>query len=50
MLVRDRVITQEVATNIINAEVQFHKGKTALTRKDYKTALEAFEWAVNPAP
>jgi len=35
---------------IIEGELQFHKGKMALYRKDYKTAIEAFEWAVKMNP
>ncbi|OGP07588.1 MAG: hypothetical protein A3G39_01205 [Deltaproteobacteria bacterium RIFCSPLOWO2_12_FULL_43_16] len=38
-------ITQDAA-NIMNAELQFQKGKIALSRKDYKSAKESFEWAI----
>lgn len=38
------------AANIMNAELQFQKGKVALSRKDYKSAREAFEWTVKLNP
>ncbi|MBI3399015.1 MAG: DnaJ domain-containing protein [Deltaproteobacteria bacterium] len=38
-------ITQDVA-NIMSAEIQFQKGKVALSRKDYKSAKEAFDCAL----
>ena len=38
------------AANIMNAELQFQKGKIALSRKDYKSAREAFEWTVKLNP
>ena len=34
----------------MNAELQFQKGKIALSRKDYKSAREAFEWTVKLNP
>ena len=42
-------VTQDAA-NIMNAELQFQKGKVALSRKDYKSAKEAFEWTVKLNP
>lgn len=36
----------KTSTAIIEGELQFHKGKMALHRRDYKMAIEAFEWAV----
>lgn len=38
------------AANIMNAELQFQKGKVALSRKDYKSAKEAFEWTTRLNP
>ncbi|MFQ5901897.1 MAG: DnaJ domain-containing protein, partial [Thermodesulfobacteriota bacterium] len=41
----------DMAANVLNAEVQFNKGRAALRiRKAYKEALEAFEWAVKMNP
>src|SRR3990170_2172989 len=42
-------VTQDAA-NIMSAELQFQKGKIALTRKDYKGAKDAFEWALKLNP
>lgn len=42
-------VTQDAA-NIMNAELQFQKGKIALSRKDYKSAREAFEWTLKLNP
>ncbi|MBI3753229.1 MAG: DnaJ domain-containing protein [Deltaproteobacteria bacterium] len=42
-------VTQDAA-NIMNAELQFQKGKVALSRKDYKSARESFEWTVRLNP
>lgn len=36
--------------NIMNAEVQFQKGKILLKKRDYKNAIEAIEWAVKLSP
>lgn len=44
-----RDVTQDAA-NIMNAEIQFQKGKTSLSRKDYRSAREAFEWTVKLNP
>ena len=38
------------AANIMNAELQFQKGKVALSRKNYNSAMEAFEWSVRLNP
>ncbi|MBI5048253.1 MAG: DnaJ domain-containing protein [Deltaproteobacteria bacterium] len=38
------------AANIMNAELQFQKGKTALSRKDYKNANEAFDYTLKLNP
>ena len=38
------------AANIMNAELQFQKGKVALSRKDYKSAKEALEWTIKLNP
>jgi len=37
-------------TNLASAEVQFQRGKIALYRRDFKSAKEAFEWAVRIFP
>ncbi|MBI5875197.1 MAG: DnaJ domain-containing protein [Deltaproteobacteria bacterium] len=42
-------VTQDAA-NIMNAELQFQKGKVAMSRKDYKSAKEAFEWTIRLSP
>jgi len=42
-------VVQEAA-NIMNAEMQFQKGKMALSKKNYNAAKEAFEWAIKLNP
>lgn len=37
-------------TNLASAEVQFQRGKIVLYRRDFKSAKEAFEWAVRIFP
>jgi curved DNA-binding protein CbpA len=36
--------------NILNAELQFQKGKVYLNKKDYEYAVESFEWACKLNP
>jgi len=42
-------VVQEAA-NIMNAEMQFQKGKMALSKKNYNAAKEAFDWAIKLNP
>jgi len=42
-------VVQEAA-NIMNAELQFQKGKVALSKRNYNVAKEAFDWAIKLNP
>ncbi len=47
---KDDKVTIEKTHDIMNAELQFQKGKVFLKKRDYQSAKESFGWAVKLMP
>jgi len=46
----DRGLTADKTHDVMNAELQFQKGRVFLKKRDFKSARESFEWASRLVP